>query len=58
LEPKSPAPIVDGDSLKERLVSSGNFTTSDAEIFLDDMIADGKIVEEMSNKFRDSCQTG
>lgn len=58
LEPKSPAPIIDGDSLKERLVSSGNFTTSDAELFLDDMVADGKIVEVMSNKFRDSCQKG
>jgi hypothetical protein len=57
LEPKPADPIVDGDSLEERLVSSGNFTTSDAAIFIDDMIeGDAEIVEVMSNKFRDPRQ--
>ena len=45
LELLSPTQIVNGEQFRDRLVSSGKFTTSDAVIFLNDMLKVERIVE-------------
>jgi len=45
LESHSPAKIVNGEQIRDRLVSSGKFTTSDSVIFLIDMLRAERIVE-------------